>query len=150
MLVRELMTQIVISTTSTTTLTEAARRMRDDNIGCLTVGDSDGFTGILTDRDLTTRATAEGLNPATTTVGQIMTIGITYCQDDNTVEDALGKMEGKGIHHLPVRNQLKKVVGILSLSDLALRGPQELYAGASKLAFQSASLSNANTDRLTN
>jgi CBS domain-containing protein len=59
MLVRELMTRNVESTTPTTTLTDAARRMRDRNIGCLPVNDSDGFIGMLTEKDLTTRATAQ-------------------------------------------------------------------------------------------
>ena len=118
--------------------------MRDRNIGCLPVNDSDGFIGMLTEKDLTTRATAEGLNPTTTTVRQIMTSGITYCQETDRVEDALRTMEDKHIHHLPVRlSGSNKVVGIVSLSDLALKGPQELYSNVSRLAFQSASLSRA-------
>jgi CBS domain-containing protein len=146
MLIRDLMTRNVESTTPTTTLTAAARRMRDRNIGCLPVNDSDGFIGMLTEKDLTTRATAEGLNPTTTTVRQIMTSGITYCQETDRVEDALRTMEDKHIHHLPVRlSGSNKVVGIVSLSDLALKGPQELYSNVSRLAFQSASLSRART-----
>ncbi len=73
MLVRELMTQKVEWTTADTTLATAARRMRDLNIGCLPVGDGDSFIGMLTEKDFTSRATAEGLNPTTTTVSQIMT-----------------------------------------------------------------------------
>jgi CBS domain-containing protein len=146
MLIRDLMTRNVESTTPTTTLTEAARRMRDRNIGCLPVNDSDGFIGMLTEKDLTTRATAEGLNPTTTTVRQIMTSGITYCQETDRVEDALRTMEDKHIHHLPVRlSGSNKVVGIVSLSDLALKGPQELYSNVSRLAFQSASLTRVRT-----
>ena len=151
MLVRELMTRNVESTTPTTTLTDAARKMRDRNIGCLPVNDTDGFIGMLTEKDLTTRATAEGLNPTTTTVRQVMTSGITYCHDDNSIEDALRTMEDKHIHHLPVRlSGSNKVVGIVSLSDLALKGPKELYSNISKLAFQSASLSLAGTARPLN
>jgi CBS domain-containing protein len=151
MLVRELMTRIVESTTPTTTLTEAARTMRDRNIGCLPVNDSDGFIGMLTEKDLTTRATAEGLNPTTTTVRQIMTSGITYCHEDDTLEHALRTMEDKHMHHLLVRlGGSNKVVGIVSLSDLALKGPQELYSNASRLAFQSASLNHASTTRPLN
>ena len=120
MLVRELMTRNVESTTPTTTLTDAARKMRDRNVGCLPVNDTDGFIGMLTEKDLTTRATAEGLNPTTTTVRQVMTSGITYCHDDNSIEDALRTMEDKHIHHLPVRlSGSNRVVGIVSLSDLA-------------------------------
>ena len=150
MLVSELMTKSIESTTPTTTLADAARRMRDRNIGCLPVGDSSGFTGILTEKDITTRATAEGMNPTTTTVQLIMTNGITYCHEDDSVEDALRTMELRRIHHLPVRNSSNKVVGIVSLSDLALRGPQDLLPGISKLAFQNASMTQSSTTRQAN
>jgi CBS domain-containing protein len=151
MLVRELMTRDIESTTPNTTLTDAARKMRDNNIGCLPVNDTDGYIGMLTEKDLTTRATAEGLNPMTTTVRQIMTHGITYCKDNDSIEDALRTMENNHVHHLPVRlGGSNKVVGIVSLSDLALKGPKELYSNISKLAFQSASLGQAGTARPLN
>jgi CBS domain-containing protein len=148
MLVRELMTRSVESTAPGTTLTDAARKMRDRNIGCLPVHDTDGFIGMLTEKDLTTRATAEGLDPTTTPVRQVMTSGITTCHEDDTVEDALRTMEDRHIHHLPVRLRgTNQVVGIVTLSDLALRGPQELFSNVSRLAFQSATRSQTNTMR---
>jgi CBS domain-containing protein len=150
MLVRELMSRRVEWTTSDTTLAAAARRMRDLNIGCLPVGEGDSFTGILTEKDFTTRATAEGLNPTTATVSQIMTSGVTYCDENDSIEDALNTMRQRHIHHLPVRNQSNVVVGIVSLSDLALKGPQELYPDIAKLAFQSAALSQTSSARLAN
>ncbi len=151
MLVRELMTRNVETTTPTTTLTDAARRMRDLNIGCLPVNDTDGFIGMLTEKDLTTRATAEGLDPTTTRVRQVMTHGITYCHDDDSIEDAYRTMQDKHIHHLPVRlSGSNKVVGIVSLSDLALKGPQDLYSNISRLAFQSASPIRTATSRTAN
>ena len=79
-----------------------------------------------------------------------MTSGITYCQEDDSVEDALRTMENRHIHHLPVLNASNQVVGIVSLSDLALKGPQELYSGVSRLAFQSASLSQTGLSRRAN
>jgi CBS domain-containing protein len=150
MLVRELMTRSVESTTPNATLAEAASKMRDRNIGCLPVGDGGGFVGILTEKDLSTRAIAEGMDPTSTTVGQIMTNGITYCQEDDSIEQALRTMEDRHIHHLPVLDRSNKMVGIVSLSDLALRGPQELYPDITKLAFQRASWVEANTARLAN
>jgi CBS domain-containing protein len=115
--------------------------MRDRNIGCLPVGDDTTFIGILTEKDFTARATAEGMNPTTTTVRQIMTSGVIYCQEGDSIEDALHTMQARHIHHLPVRNLSNTVVGIVSLSDLALRGPQQLYTDIAKLAFQSAAFS---------
>jgi CBS domain-containing protein len=150
MLVRDLMTRTVEYTTPTATLMEAARKMRTRSIGCLPVGDDHGFVGIITEKDLTTRATAEGLDPTTTTVRQVMTTGITYAQENDTIEDALRRMEDNHIHHLPVLNASNRVAGIVSLSDLALRGPQELYGDISKLAFQSALLRRADTTRPAN
>ena len=149
MIVRELMSRTVQWTTPTATLAEAARRMRDNNIGCLPVGENNNFIGMLTEKDFATRATAEGMNPNTTTVRQIMTNSITYCQEDDSVEDALRTMELKSIHHLPVRNKSNQVVGLVSLSDLALKGPQELLTNASKLAFQNTTLSQSTTTRLS-
>ena len=97
----------------------------------------DTFIGILTEKDFAARATAEGLNPTTTTVNQIMTRSVIYCQEDDSIENVLSTMRNRRIHHLPVRNQSNAVVGIVSLSDLALRGPQELYPYVAKEAFQS-------------
>ncbi len=145
MLVRELMTQKVEWTTADTTLATAARRMRDLNIGCLPVGDGDSFIGMLTEKDFTARATAEGLNPTTTTVSQIMTSGVTYGNEDDSIKDALSTMRQRHIHHLPVRNSSNLVVGIVSLSDLALKGPQNLYPDIAKLASQSAALNQSQT-----
>ena len=150
MIVRELMSRTVQWTTPTATLAEAARRMRENNIGCLPVGENNNFIGMLTEKDFATRATAEGMNPNTTTVRQIMTSSITYCQEDDSVEDTLRTMELKSIHHLPVRNKSNQVVGLVSLSDLALKGPQELLTSDSRLAFQSASVSQTTTTRLAN
>jgi CBS domain-containing protein len=136
LIVRELMTRNVHWTAPDTSLTEAARRMRDNNIGCLPVGEHDAFVGMITETDIVRRATSRGIDPNTATVGQIMTSGICCCQEDDTPEEALQMMEGKNVHHLPVLNASSQVVGILSLSDLALNGPQELLLGASRLAFR--------------
>jgi CBS domain-containing protein len=138
MIVRELMSRHVEWTTPSTTLADAARRLRDRNIGCLPIGEGDTFIGMLTEKDFTARATAEGLDPTTTTVNQIMTRSVIFCQEDDSVENVLGTMRKQRIHHLPVRNRSKTVVGIVSLSDLALRGPQELYPYVTTVAFQSA------------
>ena len=67
-----------------------------------------------------------------------MTKSVIYCQEDDSIENVLNTMRNRHIHHLPVRDQSNAVVGIVSLSDLALRGPQELYPYVAKEAFQSA------------
>jgi CBS domain-containing protein len=136
MLVSELMTRTVRWIAPTTTLIEAARHMLNNNIGCLLVGENDAFIGIVTEKDFARRGTAQGLGPSTNSVRQIMTRGIYYCQEGDTAEDAMQLMDDRQVHHLPVRNAADQVTGIVSLSDLALKGPQSLFAGASNLAFR--------------
>jgi CBS domain-containing protein len=103
-------------------LAEVGRIMRDKCIGCLPVGENDRLIGIITDRDLACRAVADGLDPTTTQARQVMTQGITWCFEDQSLDDIAQVMEQKQIHHLPVLNSQKRMVGIVSLSDLALRG----------------------------
>ena len=138
MLTREAMTPQAEWIDPGTTLVDAASRMRDHNIGCLPIGQNDRLVGILTDRDLTCRAVAAGLDPAKTRAGDVMTKGITWCFDDETVDDVLQRMDTKAIHHIPVLNRQKRMVGMLTLSDLALRGPRDLAGQLSHLASRDA------------
>ena len=139
MLIREAMTPEAEWITPDIPLNDAALRMRDKNIGCLPVGEDDRLIGMITDRDLACRAVADGLNPQTAEARDVMTKGITWCFDDESVDDAVQRMEEKQIHHMPVLNRQKRMVGILSLSDLALKGPQELFKEVSKLTSRDAS-----------
>jgi CBS domain-containing protein len=132
------MTQHAEWITPNITLKDAAQRMRDQDIGCLPVGENDRLVGMLTDRDLACRAVAQGLDAATTEVAYVMTKGITWCFDDETVDDVVERMEQKQIHHIPVLNREKRMIGILSLSDLALRGPEALSTKVFRLASRDA------------
>ena len=135
MFVREVMTAHAEWIAPTLSVAEAARKMRDHKIGCLPVGENDRLVGMLTDRDIVCRAVAGGADPATTRTADVMTKGITYCYEDDTVDVAIDQLEAKQIHHIPVLSREKKrMIGILSLSDIALRGPQNLAARVSHLA----------------
>jgi CBS-domain-containing membrane protein len=113
--------------------------MRDHKIGRLPVGENDRLVGMLTDRDIVCRAVAAGADPATTRTAEVMTKGITYCFEDDTVEPAIDQLEAKQIHHIPVLGrQENRMIGMLLLSDLALRGPQNLAAPVSQLASRDA------------
>ncbi|MBU6506084.1 MAG: CBS domain-containing protein [Alphaproteobacteria bacterium] len=138
MLVREAMTQHAEWIVPETSLAEVAQKMRDKGIGCLPVGTNDRMVGMITDRDLACRAVADGLNPTTATAKQVMTKGVIWCFDDDDIESAIRRMEEKKIHHMPVINHQKRLIGILSLSDLALRGPQELARNVSRLVSRDA------------
>ena len=70
-----------------------------------------------------------------------MTKGITYCFEDDTVETAINQLEANQIHHIPVLSRQKRMIGILALSDLALRGPENLQARVSQLASRDSNAS---------
>jgi CBS domain-containing protein len=139
MQIQEAMTQHAEWIDPNISLKEAARIMRDRDIGCLPVGENDRLIGMITDRDIVCRAVADGVDPTATTARDVMSKGITYCFEDQDLEDAARLMEEKQIHHLPVLSRQKRMVGILSMSDLALKGPQALYTQLSKLASRDSS-----------
>ena len=110
-------------------LTEAARKMRILDIGMLPVCENDRLVGTVTDRDITVRAVAEGLDPKTVKVRQVMTQEVVYCFENRSVEEAAQLMEEKKIRRLPVLDQEKHLVGIVSIGDLAARAHERKLAG---------------------
>jgi CBS domain-containing protein len=100
---------------------EAATKMRELDVGSLPVCDGERLEGIITDRDIAIRLVAEGLDASTTKVSDIMTPGVNYCFDDQTVEEASALMEAQQIRRLPILNREKQLIGMLSLGDLAVR-----------------------------
>jgi CBS domain-containing protein len=127
---REIMTHGVECTRPNATLQEAARKMRDLDVGPLPVcGDNDRLVGMLTDRDITVRAVAEGQDPRTALVRDVMTPNIIYCFEDQDVAEAGRLMKENQVRRLPVLNRDKRVVGIVSLGDLAVDTGDEQLAG---------------------
>lgn len=108
------------------TIQEAARRMRDAKVGCLPVGENDRLVGIVTDRDIACRAVAEGCDPGQTPVREVMSRGVVYCFDDHDIEEAAWMLEKKRLHRLVVLNKDKRLVGMLSLADIAAHCPHDL------------------------
>ncbi len=105
-------------------LQEAARQMRDLDVGMLPVGDGVKLKGAITDRDIVIRAVAEGTDPKSLTVADVMTPEITYLFEDQDCEEAVKVMEEKQIRRLVILNRDKDMVGIVALADLA-RSPEE-------------------------
>jgi CBS domain-containing protein len=114
--------------------------MRNLDIGALPVcGDNDRLVGIITDRDITIRATAGCCDPAGTCVSDVMTPGIIYVFEDQDVTEAAHLMEENQIRRLVVLNQDKRLVGIVSLGDLAVKaGDDELSGEALELVSEPA------------
>jgi CBS domain-containing protein len=129
MLVREIMTREVEVIPPKTTLQQAAQRMKQLDVGALPVSDGEGLAGVVTDRDITVVATAEGLDPAATVVEDVMTPDVVYCYDDQPIEQAANLMQEKQIRRLPVLDRAKHLVGIVSLGDVADKGEDELLSG---------------------
>jgi CBS domain-containing protein len=107
------------------TICEAARMMKQHDIGMLPVCDGDRLVGSVTDRDLTIRAIADGADPLKTQVREVMTSKIYHCFEDDGLEEAARIMEDQQIRRLPVLNREKRLVGILSVGDLAVRTHDE-------------------------
>ena len=112
-----------------TALIEAAQKMKSLDIGMLPVCDGDRLVGVITDRDITVRGVAQGYDPKTARVQEVMTPEVIYCFDDEDVKDVAKKMEEKQVRRLPVLNREKRLVGIVSLGDLAVRTGKEKLAG---------------------
>ena len=119
MQVKEVMTRDVKCIKPDTTLQEAAEMMKAMNIGTLPVCDNDHPVGMLTDRDITVRATAEGWDPTTTEAYDAMTPEVFFCYEDQSVEEASELMDINQVRRLVVLNQDKRLVGIVSVGDLA-------------------------------
>lgn len=128
MKIREIMSSAVQCVKPDNNLTEAAGLMRQLDVGAVPVCDQDRLAGMLTDRDLVVRAIAEGRDPNATSVREVMSEGIVYVLDDQSVEETARLMEQKQIRRLPVLDAAKRLVGIVSLGDLA-RHSQPAFSG---------------------
>lgn len=117
--IRDLMTDDVEIVHIDEPVRTAADRLRTRQVGVLPVVDGDEIAGVISAKDIATRAAAVGLDPAETTVREIMTPGIVTCLDRHTVEEAAAIMEGTRVRHLAVTNDRKELVGMLSADDLA-------------------------------
>ena len=113
------MTQVVRIASPDQPIREAARTMTAIDSGALPVGENDRLVGMITDRDIAVRAVAKGKNPDTP-VRDIMSSEIRYCFDDQELDEVAANMADVKVRRLPVVNRDKRLVGIVSLGDIAL------------------------------
>jgi CBS domain-containing protein len=109
-----------------TTVADVAQRMRDLDVGAIPVGENDRLVGMVTDRDITCRGVANGRELAKLTARDVMSKGIIYCNETEELEDAMRLMESRQVRRLPVINDKKRMVGMLSLGDIADAASHEL------------------------
>lgn len=138
MQIKEVMTEKVDLVNPTTTLAEAARKMREEDVGALPVGEGDNLVGMITDRDITVRAIAEGKDPAATTVRDAMSDQVLYCFETQSTEEVASNMGWRQIRRLPVVNADKRLVGIVSLGDLSAGGANKEAGEALGLISEAA------------
>lgn len=129
MQVKNLMTKNAECTRPDATLQEAAQRMKSLDVGALPVCENDRLVGMVTDRDIAVRSVSEGHDPSQDRVRDIMTSGIVCCTEDQDVSDAARIMREKQIRRLPVLDGERRLVGIVSLGDLAVESGDERLVG---------------------
>jgi CBS domain-containing protein len=129
MQLKEIMTPNVEIIHPDTTVPEAGQKMKGLDVGPLPVCDGERLVGMLTDRDITVRATAEGRDPKATKVQEVMTCEVISAFEDQDVQEAVRLMEEHQIRRLVVLNRDKRLVGIVSLADLAVHTRDEHLAG---------------------
>ena len=118
MKIREMMSSDVRIANPDQTIREAAMMMAEIDAGVLPVGENDRLVGMITDRDIAIRAVAAGKQPDTAVRG-IMSKEVDYCFDDDDVDDVAEHMADAKLRRMPVLNRQKRLVGIVSLGDIA-------------------------------
>jgi CBS domain-containing protein len=125
MQIQDVMTADVSFVAPDTSILEIARKMRDGDIGATPVVENERLVGMVTDRDIVVRVIAEGGDVRNKTARDAMSPGVLYCFSDQTVESVLDNMGDQQIRRLPVIDRDKRLVGVVSLGDLALSGKRK-------------------------
>jgi CBS domain-containing protein len=133
-MIGEMCTKPVVTISPKVSVQEAARLMRRKNVGALVMVGSSRPEGILTDRDIVTAVVAQGRDPMTTTVGEVMRRDLTVIREDRGVFDAIALLSDKGLRRLPVVNAAGKLTGIIALDDLLVLLGREMGHVSSALS----------------
>lgn len=112
-----------------TTLNQAAEMMKSQDIGFLPIGENDRLIGAITDRDIVIRGLAAGKDADNTTVRDIMTDEIRYCFEEDSLEKVTEIMSKSQIRRLAVLSAEKRIVGIISLGDVATKSQDANLTG---------------------
>ena len=120
---KDLMSRDVKVISPDMSIREAAKQMRDGDFGMLPVGENDRMIGTISDRDIAIRAVAEGKG-ADTKVRDVMSEGIAWAYEDDSVEEAVKIMSERQVRRLPVVDRDKRLVGIVALGDFAVESSE--------------------------
>ncbi len=125
MQVKEIMSKEVDWIAPNVSIREAARRMRDEDIGALPVGENDQLIGMVTDRDIVIRVLPNGKDPDGATAREAMSNRLLYCFEDQEAEDVAVNMGENQVRRLPVLSRDKRLVGMVSLGDIAEKASEK-------------------------
>jgi len=142
MKIKEVMTADVEVASPDDTLHTAAKMMADLDVGILPVAENDRLVGMVTDRDITVRGVGEGRKPDEAKLRDLMTQDVRYCFEDEDTSAVAEKMAGWQVRRLPVLNREKRLVGIVSLGDLAIGDRSEAPHQALKGVSEGATAGN--------
>lgn len=123
--IREVMTTNPRTVEPTTPIVDAARMMRDEDVGPIPIVENNQCAGILTDRDIVLRVVAEGRDPAATTVGDVASRDLITIDPEQTLDEAARLMAQHQVRRLPVCEEDGNLVGIIAQADLALTAPEK-------------------------
>ena len=126
MKVNEIMHKGVEWVSPDTSVVALAKKMKKFDVGALPVGENDRLIGMVTDRDVAVRAIAKGVSKLT--ARDIMTKGIVWCRADSSAQEAVHLMETKKVRRLPVIDENKRMIGMLSLGDISHAASQRTSA----------------------
>jgi len=138
--VNEVMIRDVVTIDASGTLLEAAELMRDVNVGMLPVMDEDVIRGIVTDRDLVVRAMTRDVRPSEVRVSECLSAPPRCAEPGWTVDEAMEEMARQQVGRLPIVDPGGRIIGVVTLSSLALRSPrqQEALETAQEVSRRSA------------
>ncbi len=138
--VRDVMVMDVVTVEPSASLTDAARVMEDANVGMLPVVQDGKVVGVITDRDIVIRAVAREADPASTAVGDCLSINAIVAHPDWSTERAMQTMAQAQVGRLPVLDDNEQLVGVVTLSSMAFRAPEkdEALEAAQEVSRRSA------------
>ena len=123
--VRDVMIKEVVSIDPSASLTDAARKMDDANVGMLPVVEDGKVLGVITDRDIVIRAAAREADPASTAVGDCLSGDAIVAHPEWTTDRAMQTMAQAQVGRLPVLDDEERLVGVVTLSSMAFRAPDK-------------------------
>lgn len=122
MKIRDLMHKGVEIMPPETSITKLAKKMRELDVGAIPIGSNGKVIGIVTDRDITLRAVANGKDLSQLTAHDVMTKGVVCCRDTARLRDVVHMMEEKKIRRVPVTDEEENVIGMVALGDISAAG----------------------------